>query len=91
MTKLVSPPDDDPVAIAQYLLDATEATYVARDFEAFALHLRIPHTIGTFEGDYEVTSSDMLRANFDAMSAVYDAKGMIALKRRVSERVTFEP
>ncbi len=75
----------DPVSIAQYVLDVTDAAYTARDFDAFARCFDLPHIVGTFNGDRLLRTRDELARVFDAMCTHFDANHVIAMHRRVIE------
>ncbi|WP_131802818.1 hypothetical protein [Cognatiyoonia sediminum] len=81
------PDTQDPFAIASTLLKVTEQSYWDRDFETFASCFRIPHIIGSLEGDRIVETLEELRAIFDTMGAHYEALGALALRREAYEAV----
>jgi len=78
---------EDPFEIVRTLLEATEKSYWERDFETFAKCFRMPHTIGSLEGDTLVETREELRSIFDTMGAHYSALGALALKREAQEAV----
>lgn len=75
------PPEGDPFALSQYLLDVTADAYRNRCFKAFSKWFHTPMTLGTFEGDRILKSEQDHQAVFDAMCAYFDRKQVIEMHR----------
>ena len=91
MLQFPLPEDGDAFAISNYLLDVTEAAYLADDFDSFAHCFHVPNTVGSFEGDYVVETRAALEANFNAMRATFEAKGVVALRRKTVSAKHLDP
>lgn len=77
--------DDGAMEVSDFVLDATGAAYMARDFEAWAKWFHLPQTAGTFNGDRVIETRDELKDIFDAMCQHFDAMGVVELRRKTLE------
>ena len=75
------------VEITNTLLRLTNDAARARDFEAFAAHILLPHDVSTFEGFERIETRESLERLFRNMMAHYDHIGVTDLSRRTLSAV----
>ena len=75
------PANSEAIEITQGLLDTLDAAFIAKDFEAYAPALHVPHHIRTKKEVFDIRSIEELKVGFERYCDYADELGATSCKR----------